>query len=372
MGLVLLPEIKMARKVIEKHALNVPFNLDALVKQYATVLYKYIPFDGVDGICLHLKTAGKIPTIIVNQNTPYTRQKFTLAHELGHIIIPWHYGSIIDETDEANHNSNIAYWEVEREANRFASELLMPFHWILTLYEKNRDPHFLHSQISLQCGVSDVAAGIRLDKFIFEIEQSLMPREWISHLYSSLGDVALVHEEIVKTTKLSVRKVAEQLVRNLSSKIAYCIENNGIVVSCGHTKNTHGFFQLEGAEFVESPYQYVQNYSFYKVGHIRTHWWVLMDNFDIPDDTRTWQDILQKIATDITSGLETEKFKISVNAKLSGAYGNWKRKNPTLEVEKFIEDSIQRFDNPDYSAFIRHPEFLVFIKKRCFSLFFKP
>lgn len=94
MGLVQFPEIKMARKVIQKHSLKVPFDLDSVVIQYAKIIYKPIPVDGVDGICLHLKTAGKTPTVIVNANSTRTRQKFTLAHELGHIIIPWHYGNV--------------------------------------------------------------------------------------------------------------------------------------------------------------------------------------------------------------------------------------------------------------------------------------
>lgn len=85
--------------------------------QYAIIIYKSIPVDGVDGVCLNLKTADKTPTVIVNADSARTRQKFTLAHELGHIIIPWHLGTFIDKVDESNGTSNTEYWVIEREAN---------------------------------------------------------------------------------------------------------------------------------------------------------------------------------------------------------------------------------------------------------------
>lgn len=110
MRLAQLPEIKMARKIIKRHSLKVPFDLDGLVEQYAIIIYKSIPVDSVDGVCLHLKTAGKTPTVIVNADSVRTRQNFTLAHELGHIIIPWHLGTFIDKVDENNVTSNTEYW----------------------------------------------------------------------------------------------------------------------------------------------------------------------------------------------------------------------------------------------------------------------
>jgi len=161
---------------------------------------------------LHLKTAGKTPTVIVNADSARPRQKFTLAHELGHIIIPWHLGTFIDKVDENNVTSNTEYWVLEREANRFASEVLMPFDWIYSLYQENPDPHFLHWQIGAHCGVSDMAASIRIGKAIEEIEHILMPTDLILQLYRNLDDLAEVQNEIVNRTKLSPRRVAQQMV----------------------------------------------------------------------------------------------------------------------------------------------------------------
>src|ERR1035437_4521722 len=124
MGLDEYPEVKLARRIIKKHSLSIPFNIENLIKQYATLIFEQIPIDGIDGVSINIKVPGKKPKVIVNGNIPRTRQLFTLAHELGHLIIPWHIGTIIDETiDECGSNSNQQYWEIERQANRFAAEL---------------------------------------------------------------------------------------------------------------------------------------------------------------------------------------------------------------------------------------------------------
>lgn len=54
-----------------------------------------------------------IPVVMVNKNVPNSRKVFTMCHELGHLI--FHYGDIISYDKE-----------VEKEANIFASEFLMP------------------------------------------------------------------------------------------------------------------------------------------------------------------------------------------------------------------------------------------------------
>lgn len=59
-------------------------------------------------------TPGGIPLIIINNNIPNSRKRFTIAHELGHLLM--HYkGGLIGEARD-----------LEKEANRFASEFLMP------------------------------------------------------------------------------------------------------------------------------------------------------------------------------------------------------------------------------------------------------
>jgi hypothetical protein len=369
MGLELSPEVKMARKVILKHSLVVPFNLDDLVEQYAQIVYKKIPVDGVDGICLNLKRPGKTPTVIVNDDSPRTRQKFTLAHELGHIIMPWHLGTFIDDIDEDAVNPDTQYWELEREANRFASELLMPFDWIFSLYRKNSDPQFLFSQICGYCGVSEMAASIRLGAAIAEIEHLLMPKDWILKLYESNNDLADLQRAIVEVTKIPPKRVANQMVQHLPGKIAFCTENEHIVDGCGSTRDTHSHYQSEGEEFLKNPYPYFKSYSCYNSANLNTHWWVLNTDFVTPHDSRDWRDILDKIANEISPSQGIQKFKATINGKISGVNGNWERKNPGLGIEPFIKEVIQRFNNPHFQDFITHKDFLAFIRKRAEAFF---
>ncbi|MDH6250986.1 Zn-dependent peptidase ImmA (M78 family)/DNA-binding XRE family transcriptional regulator [Chryseobacterium sp. H1D6B] len=59
-------------------------------------------------------TPDGIPLIIINNSIPNSRKRFTLAHELAHLLM--HYkGGIIDENRD-----------LEKEADRFASEFLVP------------------------------------------------------------------------------------------------------------------------------------------------------------------------------------------------------------------------------------------------------
>ena len=75
------PEINLARRVVNKHALEPPVDVLALARQYATVRTLSLPLN-IDGISLGIKAPKRRPTIIVNDVRPETRKRFTLAHEV--------------------------------------------------------------------------------------------------------------------------------------------------------------------------------------------------------------------------------------------------------------------------------------------------
>lgn len=61
----------------------------------------------IDGVTL--RPTGMKPVIILNRNRPADRKRFSLAHEYGHVVLhPYPYEAM------------------EKEANEFAAELLMP------------------------------------------------------------------------------------------------------------------------------------------------------------------------------------------------------------------------------------------------------
>lgn len=66
----------------------------------------------IDGVTL--RPAGMKPVIVLNQSRPADRKRFSLAHEFGHVVLhPFPYDAM------------------EKEANEFAAELLMPRSGIL-------------------------------------------------------------------------------------------------------------------------------------------------------------------------------------------------------------------------------------------------
>lgn len=127
------PEQKHAVRIAKKYALTPPVNVKSILLNYADVVEEYLP-GKVDAVCIN-NNSGR-PLVIVDQFLPATRERFTLAHELGHIIIPWHYGMISCHTDRGDEYDERSYREMETEANNFAAELIMPSAWISEIISK--------------------------------------------------------------------------------------------------------------------------------------------------------------------------------------------------------------------------------------------
>lgn len=72
-----------------------------------------------------LFAAGRVGVAFVKADDPVGRRRFTAAHELGHAVLHREtMGRFVIDPDIAE--ADDATTEVEREANRFAAELLMP------------------------------------------------------------------------------------------------------------------------------------------------------------------------------------------------------------------------------------------------------
>lgn len=93
-----------------------------------------------------LETEGQIsvdennqPQIWINPMKSEVRQRFTLAHELGHLandVLPQIDNPIIDKYETLYRSS--AYGGIETKANRFAAKLLMPLQALENFIEKER------------------------------------------------------------------------------------------------------------------------------------------------------------------------------------------------------------------------------------------
>jgi RNA polymerase sigma factor (sigma-70 family) len=87
------------------------------------------------------------------------RQRFTVAHELGHFLLSHHDHFHIDLSDQATHGNPPGYnWQDERAANDFAAAVLMPSAMVVEYFESDRALEKLARRLK----VSREAMGWRL------------------------------------------------------------------------------------------------------------------------------------------------------------------------------------------------------------------
>ncbi|MDP1652587.1 MAG: ImmA/IrrE family metallo-endopeptidase [Rhodocyclaceae bacterium] len=153
------PEVSLARLILEDEGFSPGDDLKLLVSRFARIESVPIPFEA-DGITIKPGSLER-PQIVINSRNPPTRRKFTLAHELGHVLIPWHVGTICSHID-GNTDSEDEYYVQEGEANRFASELLVPTAWVNDLFHSTNDPAVTLKAIIDTVGISTQAATIKM------------------------------------------------------------------------------------------------------------------------------------------------------------------------------------------------------------------
>lgn len=122
--------------------------------------------------------------ISVNQFEPEYRQRFTIAHELGHIILG-HEGISYRFFDKSNYKNTIDRMN-EISANKFAAELIMPENLVkkVLLHSINEMNYSIHQKFdendinqliyisANKMGVSTQACGYRIKNLGFFIDEN--------------------------------------------------------------------------------------------------------------------------------------------------------------------------------------------------------
>jgi Zn-dependent peptidase ImmA (M78 family) len=124
--------------------------------------------EDVSGVLVMKNT---VPFIFINTNQSELRQRFTIAHELGHFVIhhsDWHVdnGKSTKIYNRDSRSSSGEFLE-EIEANQFAAELLMPKEIIDKFMTKQKISNFdenIIDELSKFLKVSVQALSIRLAK----------------------------------------------------------------------------------------------------------------------------------------------------------------------------------------------------------------
>ena len=122
--------------------------------------------DEISGL---LVREGMRAIIGVNATQALTRQRFTVAHELGHYLLHPHGRDLYVDKDFVVHfrdsNSSKGFDSQEVEANHFAAELLMPNDRVVREFVENQfdiDDEAALRRLAAAFDVSPIAMAIRL------------------------------------------------------------------------------------------------------------------------------------------------------------------------------------------------------------------
>lgn len=120
-----------AAELIENLEINaLPIPVEKIAESLGAQIIKRSDFG--DDLCGMIIREQGITVIGVNDTHPVSRQRFTIAHEIGHLVM---HSEILDQVHidktfnyalKRDGRSKIGQDRMEIEANKFAAELLMP------------------------------------------------------------------------------------------------------------------------------------------------------------------------------------------------------------------------------------------------------
>jgi Zn-dependent peptidase ImmA (M78 family) len=122
----------------------VPVPVEAIAEDYLGLRVVEAELDGVSGL---LYPAER--TAVLNAQEPATRRRFTLAHELGHWVCQCLEGTeapVFCRAEEVGLDPAVK--ALEREANVFAAELLMPEDELRAAWDGDPDASATHFGVS--------------------------------------------------------------------------------------------------------------------------------------------------------------------------------------------------------------------------------
>lgn len=165
------PAANCARVLVDRHNCIPPVSIETLASQYASVEEAPWPTSSCDGLVVGL--GDEKPRIFLREGSAPRRKRFTLAHELGHVVLGWHAGilgcSPLQPTESSASHAKSRLARImaskneraqEDEATKFASLVLLPDRWLRPLLLESSLPETLRALDN--SNVSTWACAIRL------------------------------------------------------------------------------------------------------------------------------------------------------------------------------------------------------------------
>lgn len=306
------PEERMAARVLKRKGLTPPYDLLELANSFGEVRYRNFPFKA-DGITVGIGKQVR-PTIYINSNCPDTRQRFTLAHEIGHIVIPWHTGTVVSHLEPGSDDSD--YSLMEQEANRFAAELLMP-------------------------------------------------TEWLKAIFTECTSVQSFFRKVLKLTGASKEAVFYKIFNELDAPIV-CVRLNEFDGAISQTKRTKSAPHDDRSSYPRRLYKDIDNeYEEFSVDGMEFCSWLFKGKDIVELDTRPWREVFNQILEETCL-----KHKLhSINAIMSSAF----EKNKHLSEHDICGGVLRSFMSRDELPGLKdHPLFEQYVIKRVKELRLRP
>lgn len=123
---------KIAELILKQFDID-PENIEVteIARKFGLNVYSADLGDSLSGF---IKKVNGVNNIFVNNNHAGTRQRFTIAHEIGHFVL---HNELIN-----TNNGTVLFrglgdnWEIENQADYFAAALLMPLSAVEEVYNK--------------------------------------------------------------------------------------------------------------------------------------------------------------------------------------------------------------------------------------------
>lgn len=143
-------------EIVGQYMRHAPVDVEKLAHALGMVVRRELRHDDQSGR-IECEANGGPCIITVNATHPESRQRFTIAHEIAHFIL--HRDAIGDGiVDDGMYRSGKPE-KLERQANQYAAEILMPWKLVIDKYRAGKTTP---AELAREFKVSAAVAEIRL------------------------------------------------------------------------------------------------------------------------------------------------------------------------------------------------------------------